>query len=315
MSNDILDTSGGDAVGGLSAFRILKNTEFVKNASGSKTTWTNIWKHRGGLTFWVNQGKKTGIIFLTDIKPIFVHEVAVGERTGDKGKYPLTDFARSMTIDGFDPKTNKPLYIKDRVCLLEKALGRGPKVIWVAKIMDLTPFKTKTGEERKWSIKTLVIPSNSSVLEQLIAVSGIQNRNLQYAKFSVQRTMNEKSPRIGDSWTFQEYVKPEKLVSLEGFNKASELVDIDQGYPAIDAEMAVEILGLHKHVCDKFTDKRNALLTYNEPVMETVLKGEEVVDDASPAVDEVLSDVESPSGLESLEDIPTGNPFAKDEEE
>jgi len=258
-----LIASSGSPVGRLAAFRLLKDPELVKNdSSADNDLIAGMWKARGGLPFRLPTGKKTTVVLLSDIELFPVHEMAIGERKGTKGSYPQTEFFRSMSTLGVgdDGATVR----SGNKCLLEQALGRGPKLIAVAKLLDTTPFKTREGKEVPWSVRSVVIPSNSSLLSVLAATSEAAKTSIQYMVFSVQRSMNEKSPKIGDSWTYTGKRVPE-IMSRDGISAAEAAIDFSKGFPIPTAEQAMALIKKHVALCKRFAgETKNAVLTYDE---------------------------------------------------
>lgn len=298
-------------VGNLRAFKNLRNTEYV-NKNQDTNMWAEMWKHRGGFPFKISAGSKTGVVFLTDVQPLFVHELAVNAVTGTKGHYPATDYVRSMTaVDVTADGDVKMLPGRD-VCLLEEALGRKPRLMWVAKILDLTPYKRKDGTEVKMSVKSIYIPSTGNVIEQLSAVSEITGKDMQYAMFSVQRSNNDKAPRIGDSWTFRKHTSlADIMADLPDVSDQIARIDFARGFPILNDAQAISLLRQHKNVAAKFP-KLSGALTYNADKMAQILN-EKPVAKATDVIEETpktaLKVEAAKDALESLEDIPDGDEF------
>lgn len=273
--NDLI-ASSGSPVGKLAAFRLLKDTDLVKSDSSDGDFIASMWKARGGIPFRLPVGKKTTIVFLSDIELFPVHEIAIGERKGTKGSYPQTEFIRSMSAIGVGE--NGETIKSGSKCLLEHALGRGPKLIAVAKLLDTTPFKTKDNKEVPWSVRCVIIPSNSSLLSVLAATSEVAKTSIQYMVFAVQRSMNEKSPKIGDSWTYTGKRVPE-IVSREGVSAAETSIDLNKGFPIPTEEQARVLIKKHVALCNRFSgENKNAVLTYDERAVAQMFGTDNAVD-------------------------------------
>ena len=299
--------------GNLRAFKNLRNSEYVnKNQDGS--VWGEMWKHRGGFPFKIASGSKTTVVFLTDVQPMFVHELAFSSVSGPKGHYPGTDFVRSMTAtvtsDG-----NVVMVPGRAACLIEEALGRKPRLLWVAKILDLTPYKRKDGTEVKMSVKLIYIPSNGNVIEQLTAVSEITGKDMQYAVFNVQRSNNDKAPRIGDSWTYRRHTSLADItVDMPDVQAQLAKIDLNRAFPMLTDDQAIALLRQHKNVAAKFP-KPTGALGYDAAKMAKILnekptaKDTDIVEEKPTTPLNISAEANS---LESLEDIPDGNEFNLD---
>jgi hypothetical protein len=298
-------------VGNLRAFKNLRNTEYV-NKNQDSNVWAEMWKHRGGFPFKIASGAKTGVVFLTDVQPLFVHELAFAAVSGPKGHYPGTDYVRSMTaVDVSADGEIKMMQGRDS-CLIEEALGRKPRLMWVAKILDLTPFKRKDGTEVKMSVKSIYIPSSGNVIEQLTAVSEITGKDMQYAMFSVQRSNNDKAPRIGDSWTYRKHTSlADIMADLPDVADQLSRIDINKGFPILTDAQAIALLRQHKNVAAKFPKPSGALI-YDAAKMAKILNEKPAIKPTDVIEEEPKAPLKidaAKGSLESLEDIPDGDEF------
>ena len=310
----LLDDNTRPPSGNLRAFKTLRNSEYV-NRSGDSNVWSELWKYRGGYQFKIASGAKTSVAFLTDVYPIFVHELAFSVINGPKGHYPGTDYVRSMTaVEVTSDGQVKMLPGRDK-CLLEDVLGRKPRLIWAAKVLDLTPYKRKDGTEVKMSVKPIYIPSSGNVIEQLSAVSEITGKDIQYALFSVQRSNNDKAPKIGDSWTYRKHTSLEEIrANMPDIQEQVTKIDFDKGFPVLTDEQAISLLKQHKNVAAKFP-KLTGALVYDTAKMAKLLNEKS----ATKATDVIEEPVSKPKieaaedSLESLENIPDGDFLDLDE--
>lgn len=301
-------TTTESAVGNLSAFRVLKDSNLVKTGGGRSQAISEMWKYRGGFPFRIMSGKKTNLMFLTDIEWKVVHEIAIKEKVGQTGKYPITDFICSTSIVGVNPDGS--LIKNDKQCIIEKALGREPKLIAVAKILNMTPWTTKDGVKIPWTVQTIIIPSNSPILQQLAAVTEVTKRDLKYSVFTVSRSEQEKSPKIGDSWTYKSHFTEDEVLSEEGLSAALEKVDLDKGFPILSDEDIVVLLKNHKRLCDRFSDGKNILFMYSEHEMAEILgqlPAKPVVTKVEETKSAIKQEILKTDGLEDLEDMQIGN--------
>lgn len=308
--SDKFGNSNKSAVGNLGAFRVLKNTDLVKSQGNGNQLISNMWKARGGLPFRLPNNKSANIIFLTDVHWVPVHDLAIGERKGPTGRYPIIESFHSTSILGIDSNGN-PIK-SDRKCLFEKGLGRNPKLIVVAKVVDLTSFKTKDGVNVPWSVRTIAIPSSSPVLSQLAAASEITGKDMKYAMFNVARSGSDKSAKIGDSWTYKNHVTVDDLKSEGGLLEAADRIDFEAGYPILQDSDILNLLKMHRRICDKFSDTKNAILTYDEDAMNSLFGATTHVAPEAPASKPTLglsSMKASKPSLDDLDDIPSGNPL------
>ncbi len=316
------ETKPSSPVGALSTFKVIKDSGLISSGDTHNKVLTDMWAARGGLPFRLPSGKSTKVIFLADFQLIPVHEIAIGERKGATGKYPQTDFIRSTSVlglaaDGTSITTGKE-------CLIEKALGRAPKIVAVTKLVDLTGFKTKKGVQVPWSVRTIIIPGSSPVLNTLSAASEVSGKDMQYAMFLVARSLNEKSPKIGDSWTYSKHMTATDIMSEAGLQEAANKVDMDKGFPVISDESIKFLLKRHKILSDKYSsENKNAVFTYDEramaeilgmPIKPTVTSGGGIFGSSGVAANAPSSGIQTTKtsafgGLEELDDIPDGNPF------
>ena len=306
------EANSGTPVGGLAAFKVLKDTDLVKTDSSDGDALMSMWQARGGLPFRLPLGKKTNIVFLTDVSFLPVHELAVGERKGQSGKYPLTEVVRSTSILGITPSGET---IKSsRTCLLEKVLGRSPKLIAVAKVLDLTSFTTKAGVHVPWTVKTIIIPSNNAVLNTLMATSEANQKDIKNAIFIIQRSMKDKSPKIGDSWSYKKHATNKELLEIDGLSEAAKQVDLDKGFPILEDSDILPMLKRHISLCQKYgAESKNAVLTYDEHAAASVFGGEAPLKETEPAKESSTTTTANLlEDLEDLDDIPTGNPFEQE---
>jgi hypothetical protein len=312
------------AVGNLRAFTVLKDSELVKQPNTGNQLISNMWKARGGLPFRLPNNKTTTIVFLTDVTWIPVFDVAIGEKKGPKGRYPVIESFRSTDLIGISPDGEQ--IRSGRKCLFAKALGRGPKLVAVAKIVDLTPFKTKDGRDIPWAVRSIVIPSNSNVIQQLAATSEVSGKSVCYGAFSVSRSGSEKSVKIGDSWTYKEHFAATDID--EDMMIAANAIDFDAGYPILEDSEVVNVLRTHRRISDKFNDgsqQKNPILTYEEDGIVAVCGASTTAAPAAPTTAapvnpapkiglgiKVLSDTKK-TGLEDLDEIMVGNPLEGDD--
>lgn len=313
--------TGKSAVGNLGAFRTLKNTDLIKPQGSGNQLTASMWAARGGFPFKLPVNKSADIVFLTDVQWIPVHEVAIGERKGAKGKYPLTEMFHSTSILGIDA-SGTPVK-STRNCLFEQGLGRNPKLILVAKIVDLTAYKLKDGTEVPWTVRTITIPSNSPVIAQLAAASEVTGKDMQYAMFTVSRSGNDKSPKIGDSWTYKTHLTVDDLREEKGLLEAADKIDFERGFPVLEDSDIVSILKTHRKLCDKYAaDGKNATMTYDEdgmdklagPVMTVAAPSKGVTTLGGTSMPAVTPGAlglrkKAGTGLEDLDDIEVGNPL------
>ena len=316
-------------VGNLKAFTVLKDTELVKQPGSNNQLISNMWKARGGLPFRLPNNKTTKIVFLTDVTWVPVFDVAIGEKKGPKGRYPVIESFRSTDV--IEISADGEQIRSGRKCLFSKALGRGPKLVAVAKIVDLTPFKTKDGKEVPWAVRSIVIPSNSNVLQHLAATSEVSGKSVRYGLFSVARSGSEKSPKIGDSWTYVEHLSEADIAAEAGMLNAANSIDFDAGYPVLDDGDILPILRTHRRISDKFSDgnQKNPILTYDEDGMNEACGSATKVAAAggtsapsAPKIGlglKVLTNTPTASGpnktgLEDLDDLVVGNPLDGDDD-
>lgn len=315
-------------VGNLKAFKVLKDTELVRQPNSGNQLISNMWKARGGLPFRLPNNKSTNIVFLTDITWIPVFDIAIGEKKGPKGRYPIIESFRSTDVIGISPDGDP---IKTgRKCLFSKALGRGPKLIAVAKIVDLTPFKTKEGKEVPFSVRSIVIPSNSNVLQQLAATSEVSGKSPCYGHYTVARSGSDKAVKIGDSWTYVGHMAEAEIAAETAMLAAAEAIDFDAGYPVLEDSDIVGLLKNHRRISDKFSDaqQKNPILTYDEDGMDAVCGATTKVasgqtTQSAPTAAKIGLGLKvlsregtgtTKTGLEDLDDIVTGNPLEGDDE-
>ena len=303
---DLFNQETKPLTGGLRQFKVLSSSDELDTGGTMDSPWSEAWSHRGGFPFRMNTGKTTELVFLTDVKPLIVHEVAFGEKAGPSGRFPLKEYVRSMTLTGVDEEGNF-VHNDTPKCLFEAALGRKPKFIYLAKILDMTEYTDKKNVTHKWTVRHVLI-DNQTVISQLAAVGEVHGRDMQYARFKVSRSMQQKSPRVGDSWTLMGYLDPtEHLDGIPGMRAAEEKIDLDKGFPMFSEEAAKQILGQHRKVASAFPGDTSRLLRYSEAGMDEILGTTSVGDviKDGPSIAELEPDAVNPSN----DDKPEPDPF------
>jgi hypothetical protein len=276
MSNlDEFSSSSKPPTGGLRAFVVLKDSPYANSRSESGP-WGETWKHRGPYAFSIPSGRTCNLLFLTDVIPMIGYSVVTGDGKGENGWYPKIDFVRATNIRGFDSDGN-PQFTNE-LCPFRAALGREPKLIYVAKIFEDLGYENK---KEKTTVKDTVrhiLIERQEILNVLCTHSQIDNLTAEFRLFKVTRSPNKKSARLGDSWVFVKSLSREIIMKQipDAFERASK-IDLEKGFPLYTMAEAVSILKLHKTIVDKHPGENRSDMSYDPAGMDAVLNGTPLV--------------------------------------
>jgi hypothetical protein len=241
------------AQGGLSILNRLRGQ--VDNGGNQQRGggWGDIWAARGGFNFSLKKGEEAKIVFLEDIRIFVATPIVVGWVNANGYSFAKTEYLRSSAYDDLGEPTGE-------IDLVSQVTGMRPTLIGVAPILDLRPFTTKDGKEFKYSVRPLLIKTDS-VLNQLQTIAKHSNRTLQNALMSVSRSATDsKAPGAGDTWFLKQYMEDAELSQqIPDLAEIRGKCNVDVGYPRPDAALSKELLGLHANVVNKNQDKKDAI--------------------------------------------------------
>lgn len=311
-----LDDFSSDAkpVGGLRSFAVLQNSQYAPNQN-SGGPWTETWKHRGPFPFAIKAGTSCNLVFLTDVIPMIGHTVVVGENKGDQGFFPKTDFVRATNIQGFGDD-GTPV-VSDKPCPFRIALGRDPRLVYVAKIFDDIAYedkKTKTTVTR--TVRYIMI-DRQEVLNVLCTLSQADGKSAQYRRFKITRTADKKSSRLGNTWVGLNILTPAQIEkACPGAFEKADKIDLEKGFPIYTLEEAQSILKLHKKIVDAHPQANRNDMTYDAAGMDSVLRGQLVASSSAAPSAGFSSASLNPDSLENLDDATDAdmaNPFPSED--
>ena len=282
------------AQGGLSILNRLRGQ--VDNGGNQQRGggWGDIWAARGGFNFSLKKGEEAKIVFLEDIRIFVATPILTGWVNTGSFSFPKIEYLRSAAYDEVGEPTGE-------IDLVSQVTGMRPTLIGVAPILDLRPFTTKDGKEFKYSVRPLLIKTDS-VLNQLQTIAKHSNRTLQNALMTVSRSAtDDKSPGAGDTWFLKQYMEDAELAQqIPDLAEIRSKCDVDAGYPRPDAGLAKELLGLHANVVRKNQDKKAiAIERFNEGAWND-LNGAPAPTSTPVAQADAVAAVEQFEGLEDL---------------
>lgn len=276
MSNlDDFSSNAKPPAGGLRAFVVLKDSPYANNRSESGP-WGETWKSRGPFSFSIPVGAKCNLLFLTDVIPMIGYAVATGEGKGRNGRYPKIDFVRATNVRGFDSDGNPALTTE--ACPFRAALGREPKLVYVAKVFEDLGYDDKKNKTVVKDTVRHIMIERQEILNILCTHSQIDNKTAEFRLFKIVRSPNEKSSRLGDSWIFVKSLTADAISKQipDAFERAAK-IDLEKGFPIYTMAEAVNILKLHKKTADSFPSESKQDLTYDPAGMDAVLNGTPIV--------------------------------------
>lgn len=302
------------AVGGLAAFFTAKTDTRLAESNGSGP-WADVWAARPGFEYSLKPGTSGILMFLTDIKLVPMHKIVT--HWVDARGFPGTDWLPSTALelkDGALQPNGSPDIFGD-------VLGKQPKLVGIAAVLDLNPYTTKDGTKVNWTVRYIII-DNDAVMTALSQVSGMKQRPLKDAYFQVTRTSNPKSSRIGDVWQFNDFTTLDKVRANEGYGDVTDdvytKIDLDTAFPMVDAETAVRIVSGHARVVDKH-ENISASHGYNKALLAQAKNGDYSAFDTgsdAPMLSNAMPTAGDPapgSGLSDLNFDGDGeDPFATD---
>lgn len=277
-------------VGGWAKLGALKDKVSHVGGDNTDSAWGRIWSKRGGFPFSLKRGERATVVFLDDVR-LFIAAPLMTGWVSDGKSFPKIDYVASP---GFDEDGNAV-----GECILSKVTGFSPTLIGVVPILDTRSFKTKDGKERAYTIKPLIIKSES-VLNQLQTISQHHGRPLTWARMTVSRNMDDKSPASGDAYYCDKFTNPEELLKkIPSLLEERAAIDVVAGYPRPDHATCMQLLKLHVAVADKNSNRGSKVTNYNKELWAQLC--------GSPA---------SPSrsqALDELEDIPSNQDTTRGE--
>jgi hypothetical protein len=315
MSNlDEFSSNAKPPAGGLRAFVVLKDTPYA-NSRNESGPWGETWKSRGPYSFSIPVGKTCNLLFLTDVLPMIGYAVATGEGKGKNGRYPKLDFVRATNVRGFDSDGN-PQFMNE-ACPFRAALGREPKLVYVAKVFEDLGYEDKKNKTTVKDTVRHILIERQEILNVLCTHSQIDNKTAEFRLFKVVRSPTEKSSRLGDSWIFVKSLTADIISKQipDAFERAAK-IDLEKGFPIYSMSEAVNILKLHKKTSDSFPSESRQDLAYDPAGMDAVLNGTPIVGgrlDTAAFGRQPEATQSSVGSLESLldadEDCDDANPF------
>jgi len=251
-------------VGGWAKLGALKDKVSHVGGDNSDSAWGRIWSKRGGFPFALKRGERATVVFLDDVR-LFIAAPLMTGWVSDGKSFPKIDYVASP---GFDEEGNTV-----GECLLSKVTGFSPTLIGVVPVLDTRSYKTKDGKERAYTIKPLIIKSES-VLNQLQTISQHHGRPLTWARMTVSRNMDAKSPASGDAYYCDKFADPQELLKkIPTLLDERAAVNTQEGYPRPDRATCMQLLKLHIAVADKNTDKGSKVTNYDKELWAQLTSG------------------------------------------
>jgi len=300
----LFDTNDDDtqAQGGLSILNRLRGQVDSGGSQQRSGGWGDIWAARGGFNFSLKKGEEAKIVFLDDIQIFVATPIITGWVNANGYSFAKTEYLRSSAYDDLGEPTGE-------IDLVSQVTGMRPTLIGVAPILDLRPFTRKDGTEVKYSVRPLLIKTDS-VLNQLQTIAKHSNRTLENALMSVSRSATDsKAPGAGDTWFLKQYMEDAELVKqIPDLAEIRTQCNVTVGYPRPDVALAKDLLGLHANVVRKNQDKKDAIAIqrFDEAAWA------EVSGVAAPTGAPVAQDVAAAAAdqFEGLEDLTPAAPAA-----
>jgi len=289
------------AQGGLSILNRLRGQVDSGGNQQRGGGWGDIWAVRGGFNFSLKKGEEAKIVFLEDIRIFVATPILTGWVNTGQYSFPKIEYLRSAAYDEVGEPTGE-------VDVVSQTTGMRPTLIGVAPILDLRPFTTKDGKEFKYSVRPLLIKTDS-VLNQLQTIAKHSGRTLQNALMTVSRSAtDDKSPGAGDTWFLKQYMEDTDLAQqIPDLAEIRGKCDVDKGFPRPDVSLAKELLGLHVNVVRKNQDKKAAVISNFNESFWNEMTGSSATASAPVPQAEALAAVEQ---FEGLEDITPSAPAA-----
>jgi hypothetical protein len=252
----ILSNKSKGAVGALALYGSIQKSSGL--ASRNETgPWSSAWESRGSaFPFMCAPGSHQDIVFLEDLQPMVVHKLATSWASGPKGSWARHDYARSLKYTGGINSSGEleETGVED---IFADALGRAPQFVYVARILNMTPYVYKqSGETIPWRVQPLIL-DHIGTIEHLRALSDAQGRDMKGARIKISRSTNKQSARIGDSWIPNGYIEDDELAKavadgeLAGLPDKLAEINLIEGYPTYTVDEAKSILRLHRKLVDK----------------------------------------------------------------
>lgn len=282
------------------------------NESSRRNPLTNVFSGRRAfrgphMPFSLKNNERRNIFFLTSLHTIIAHRMTTGWMKKGGKSFPTTEYAscRQWRVAN-DPTADKGWEPTGELCGACKALGE-PKAIAVAVVIEFVKY-TKSDQRTvvENPVRCLIADSLTTINQLLdLAASGAAGGDLRWCAVSVSRSSNEKSPRVGDSFTISEKRKPDDVAkSSQGkeWIATFKQIDLKKAYEPLNPDDTIKALALHKKVCDMHMEGEG----YESTGMAAALKGH---NEADPLTEGGFGDTvtgDGGGGLDSLADAETG---------
>lgn len=175
--------------------------------------------------FFVERGKSTTVIFLTD-KPVIVEEHNIPDGRTQSGKNKFRQITSPATFGERDP-------------LKDSGVSRTSMVAYYT-VLDGGEYTDKNNKKHQWekklcAVKTQVFDIVKRRRADILEQTG-KERNLAGAMFKVFRGNGDKTPSSGDDWQYVKHVSKRKMLELMAIHFHGE------GQPTLDPINYDEVL-------------------------------------------------------------------------
>lgn len=287
---------------------VWNQTRAAAEESQRRNPTSGVWSDRrrsAGYPFFLAKNKSVHAVVLSAPKIVIGHKFTIGWNTVGGKSFPDTWYGPCSkwklpddpSVSGFEG-TNQP-------CPACKVLGEPRTVLVLGLAVNEKYTHKQTGKTTNWQVKPLIVDYAGTINQMHDLAATQPDGDLRFKVLKISRSNNDRSPRIGDSFTVTKAVDPASVRGNAEITNAWKNLKFDHAWRLMTVDEMKQALTLHKQLCDRHMEGQG----YDPKALIAVLRGDLAEDsDIASSIDDLGDSV--PSGdtsLDGLADLPEGN--------